>query len=312
MMQTPEELAETPDFVVDAFSQVLDIIHVRGETARVIAPTSTYAMEVAAGHPCVYVVEQGELLLQVGTGDPIRLNEGEVALLLHGVGHHATFSDPQRNTPQARLIDPASGERVAPAIKCFWGRFSVDGELAAKILDPLPPVIVLNDLEENPIEWIDMLCKLVLVELGAERPGASAMVSRLLDLLLVQVLRKWAQSGDTLPGWLAAAKDDRIARAVAAIHADPTRSLTNTELASIAGMSVSSFAERFKQVIGQQPGAYLRAWRLDKAAEALLHSSAPIDTIAQRVGYASKEAFTRAFQAKFDMAPSVWRASRNA
>lgn len=170
---------------------------------------------------------------------------------------------------------------------------------------------MLTDLEENPIEWIDMLCKLVLVEMGGERPAASAMVSRLLDLLLVQVLRRWAQSGDTLPGWLAAAKDDRIARAVAAIHTDPSRVLTNSELADIAGMSVSSFADRFGRVMGQQPGAYLRGWRLDKAAEALLHSSAPIDTIAQRVGYASKEAFTRAFQAKFNMAPSVWRSSRN-
>ncbi|MTH95964.1 AraC family transcriptional regulator [Roseibium sp. RKSG952] len=311
MMRTPEELAETPDFKADAFSEVLEIIHVRGESARVIAPERPYAMDVAAGNPCVYVVEQGELHVQIGAADPVHLQEGEVALLLQGVAHTAAFSDPRRNIPKARLIDTVSGERVTPAIKCFWGRFSVDGALAAKILDPLPPIIVLADLDENPIEWIDMLCKLVLVELGAERPGASAMVSRLLDLLLVQVLRRWAQSGHTLPGWLAAAKDDRVARAVAAIHADPSRTLTNAELADIAGMSVSSFAERFKKVMGQQPGAYLRTWRLDKAAEALLHSSAPIDAIAQRVGYASKEAFTRAFQAKFDLSPSAWRTSRN-
>jgi len=138
------------------------------------------------------------------------------------------------------------------------------------------------------------------------------MVSRLLDLLLVVILRRWATSHDSLPGWVASASDERIARAVAAIHSDPARKLSNAELAAIAGMSVSSFAERFKQVMGSGPGAYLRAWRLDQAAEALLHSSAPIDAIADRVGYASKEAFSRAFQARFGQPPSVWRDSRPA
>lgn len=114
----------------------------------------------------------------------------------------------------------------------------------------------------------------------------------------------------SLPGWLAAAKDERIARAVAAIHSDTARNLTNAELADLAGMSVSTFSDRFKEVLGQGPGAYLRAWRLDQAAEALVHSSTPIDAIADRVGYTSKEAFNRAFQAKFDQSPSSWRRSR--
>lgn len=155
------------------------------------------------------------------------------------------------------------------------------------------------------------MCELVLRELGATRPGASLMVSRLLDLLLVVILRRWAQSDDSLPGWLAAAKDERIARAIAAIHSNPARNLSNAELASLAGMSVSNFADRFKQVMGQGPGAYVRGWRLDQAAEALLHSSASIEAISDRVGYASKEAFSRAFQARFSQTPSSWRASRS-
>ena len=141
-------------------------------------------------------------------------------------------------------------------------------------------------------------------------PGASLMVSRLLDLLLVVILRRWAQSNDSLPGWLAAAKDERIARAVAAIHANSSQNLTNSDLAKLAGMSVSNFADRFKQVMGLGAGAYVRAWRLDQAAEALLHSSASVEAIADRVGYSSKEAFSRAFQAKFAQTPSSWRASR--
>ncbi|MEM1164414.1 MAG: AraC family transcriptional regulator [Pseudomonadota bacterium] len=311
MTGTLEDLAETPDFGSDPFSEVLDIVHVRGETARVITPDSPLDFTVPAERPCVYIVEHGALRIQVGDDPAVFLHEKQIALMLQGTPHRATFTDPRRNTPQARLIDPETGERANDAINCFWGTFTVDGDLAAGILQSLPKVIVLDSPSENPIEWVDMVCQLVLREVGTTRPGASLMVSRLLDLLLVIILRRWAQSEDSLPGWLAAAKDERIARAVSAIHANPAKDLTNAELADLAGMSRSSFTERFKRVMGQQPGAYLRTWRLDQAAEALLHSSASIDAIADRVGYASKEAFSRAFQAKFGVAPSAWRASRH-
>ena len=310
MTGTPEVLAETPMFGTDAFSEVLDIVHVRGETARVVTPDQPLEYDVPAGKPCVYINEQGALEITPEGHQPVVLQEKQIALMLQGTAHKAVFSDPRRNTTQARLTDVETGERLQPAINCFCGSFTVDGDLAGRVLQSLPKVIVLDGLAENPIEWVDVMCELVLRELGATRPGASLMVSRLLDLLLVVILRRWAQSDDSLPGWLAAAKDERIARAVAAIHANASDTLTNGELAELAGMSVSNFADRFKQVMGQGPGAYLRAWRLDQAAEALLHSSAPIEAIADRVGYASKEAFSRAFQAKFNQSPSSWRSSR--
>lgn len=310
MTGTTEELAETPNFGTDAFSEVLDIVHVRGETARVITSSSQLEFSVPAGKPCVYIVEQGTLELRIAQDRSVVLQENQIALMLQGTAHDARFSDPNGKIPQARPIDLATGEQARPAINCFLGSFTVDGDLAEKILQSLPQVIVLEGLADNPIEWVDTVCMLVLRELGTTRPGASLMVSRLLDLLLVIILRRWAQSEDSLPGWLAAAKDERIARAVSAIHADPARDLANKELAELSGMSVSSFATRFKQVMGQQPGAYLRGWRLDQAAEALLHSSAPVESIADRVGYASKEAFSRAFQTKFGATPTAWRAAR--
>lgn len=311
MTGTTEDLAGTSNFGTDAFSEVLDIVHVHGETARVITSEGPLNLSVQAGRPCVYIVEQGELQIRIGSEPSVRLHEKQIALMLQGVAHEAAISDPRRNAPEARLIDPETGEPTGEAINCFWGSFAIDGDLAPRVLQSLPQVIILGGLSENPIEWVDTVCELILRELGATRPGASLMVSRLLDLLLVIILRRWALSEDSLPGWLAAAKDERIARAVSAIHADASRTLSNSELADLAGMSVSSFAERFKQVLGQQPGAYLRAWRLDQAAEALLHSSAPIDAIAERVGYASKEAFSRSFRSRFGVAPSVWRSSRH-
>ncbi|WP_422050604.1 cupin domain-containing protein [Shimia sp.] len=299
-------------FETDAFSEVLDIVHVRGESARVITPETPLAFAVPPGKPCVYILQQGALDITPAGGATVTLQEKQIALMLQGTAHDVVFRDPALNARQATLIDPESGDRLRPAIHCFCGSFTVDGDLAERVLQSLPQVIVLDGLTEDPIEWLDEMCGLVLRELGATQPGASLMVSRLLDLLLVVILRRWAQSDDSLPGWLAAAKDERIARAIAAIHSNSGSNLSNAELADIAGMSVSNFADRFKQVMGQGPGAYLRGWRLDQAAEALLHSSASIEAIADRVGYASKEAFSRAFQAKFGQSPSAWRAARHA
>lgn len=194
--------------------------------------------------------------------------------------------------------------------RAFWGSFSFDSDLAAKVLRPLPPIIVLRDLAENRIDWLDLVCDLILLENTAGRPGATVMVSQLLDLLLIRILRRWAHSAEALPGWLAAARDDRIARAVAAIHADPAQDWTNARLAALSGMSKSRFAERFRQIMGRQPGTYLRHWRLDRAAEAMQHSNATMDTIAATVGYGSQEAFSRAFQRRFGAPPSAWRLAR--
>ncbi|MEM7302882.1 MAG: AraC family transcriptional regulator [Pseudomonadota bacterium] len=310
MTVTPEVLAETPMFATDAFSQVLDIVHVRGETAWVVTPDGPLEYTVPAGQPCVYIIEQGALEIVLDGAPPVLLKNKQIALMLQGTAHRAVFRTARQSARETQRIPPEPGERSRPSIECFCGRFMVDGELAARVLESLPKVIVLDGLEEYPIEWVDVMCELVLHELGATRPGGSLMVSRLLDLLLVVILRRWAQSEDGLPGWIAAARDERIARAVAAIHANPSRNLSNRELAEFAGMSVSSFADRFKQVMGQRPGAYLRGWRLDQAAEALLHSSKSIEAIAGSVGYASKEAFSRAFLAKFDHTPSSWRNAR--
>ncbi|MEM6934365.1 MAG: cupin domain-containing protein, partial [Pseudomonadota bacterium] len=214
MTGMPEDLAEPPNFGTDVFSEVLDIVHVRGETARVITSEGPLSVTVPAGQLCVYILEMGQLEIRVGSRPVVKLRQNQIALLLQGVDHDVQFGLSGLTTPPVGPTGPRTGGDGRETIKCFWGSFTVDGDLAARLLQSLPPVIVLDDLAEAPIEWVDTVCDLVLRELGATRPGGALMVSRLLDLLLVILLRRWAQSEDRLPDWLAAAKDQRIARAV--------------------------------------------------------------------------------------------------
>lgn len=314
MIERAEDLARTPNGGADPLSAVLSIVRARGDRAAVLAPRRPQSLLFPAGAPCLHHVQSGGIDIRVGSGDPVTLRANELALLLHGDAHRVDLEGGGVAQSVDEFLDAdmrvAEASPSEPSMRAFWGSFSFDSDLAMRVLQPLPPVIVLSDLKEHPIEWLDLVCDLILQENAAGRPGAAVMVSRLLDLLLIQILRRWAQSADSLPGWLAAAKDDRIARAVAAIHQDPAQDWTNERLATLAGMSKSSFVERFRQVMGHQPGTYLRHWRLDQAAEALQHSSATIDAIAAKVGYASQEAFSRAFQGRFGASPSAWRIAR--
>jgi AraC-like DNA-binding protein len=311
MIERAEDLARTPNRGADPLSAVLSIVRARGDRAAVLAPMRPQNLLFPARAPCLHHVQRGDVCIRVGSEAPVALRANELALLLHGDAHRVDLNGGGVARGIDEFLDADSdgtdGRPAEPSTRAFWGSFSFDSDLATTVLQPLPPVIVLSDLKEHPTDWLDLVCDLILQENEAGRPGAAVMVSRLLDLLLIQILRRWAQSADSLPGWLAAAKDDRIARAVAAIHKDPAQDWTNERLATLSGMSKSSFVERFRQVMGQKPGTYLRHWRLDRAAEALQHSNATIDAVAATVGYSSQEAFSRAFQGRFGTSPSAWR-----
>ncbi len=306
-----KDLAETPTGPADPLSAVLNIVRARGNRAAVLATSRPRSLIFPARAPCLHHVQRGQIRIHLADQAPVTVQANELALLLHGDAHRIDLNGGAVAQPIDEVLSPdpavTDPNRPEPSTRSFWGSFTFDSDLASRVLQPLPPVIVLSDLRTDPIEWLDLVCDLILQENEAGRPGAAVMVSRLLDLLLIQILRRWAQSAEILPGWLAAAKDDRIARAVATIHTDPAQDWTNDRLASLSGMSKSSFVERFRQVMGCQPGTYLRHWRLDRAAEAIQHSNATIDAIAATVGYASPEAFSRAFQARFGASPSAWR-----
>ncbi|MGQ0611705.1 MAG: AraC family transcriptional regulator [Paracoccaceae bacterium] len=310
MTDQPNHLAAAPIWPVDPFSEILELVHVRGERAAKVSSRRPVTIEFPKGRPCLHFVEQGDIAVRVGDDRPTQVGAGKLALVLYDGPHWVDVHGGGRPEPPGRAQEIAPEGAANPQdgeVRLFWGSFSFDGELAGRILKPLPKLIILTDLDRRPIELLQPVLRLILLETQSSLPGASVMVSRLLDLLLIQVLRRWAETSKDVPAWLATMRDQRIARAVAAIHREPSGNWTNDRLAEEAGMSRSSFVERFGLAMGQPPGAYLRAWRLDRAAEALVHTGETIDRIAASFGYSSQEAFSRAFQVRFGVSPSSWR-----
>ncbi|WP_244537157.1 helix-turn-helix domain-containing protein [Methylobacterium pseudosasicola] len=132
------------------------------------------------------------------------------------------------------------------------------------------------------------------------------MAYHLAQIMLLQVLRLWLAS-ERPAGWLGALADPRLTRALGALHAEPARRWSLAELAGRAGMSRTTFADRFRAVVGQPPLAYLAGWRMQLAADRLRRSNEGVADIAYAVGYESETAFRTAFRRRMRCTPMQYR-----
>ncbi|SES46526.1 AraC family transcriptional regulator [Rhizobium sp. NFR03] len=179
---------------------------------------------------------------------------------------------------------------------------TVDGSL---LTDALPPVVVIDREEAGPIGW---LLEQLDLEWNSTAPGARIACNDLLRLVFIHVLRAYmARQTSQHPGWLAGLADVRLAPALRAIHADPSRRWTVEALAGLAGQSRSGFAERFRATVGASPIDYLASWRMRLAAARLRRSNEPLPRIAQSLGYASDSAFAASFRRVLGQSPARYR-----
>lgn len=130
------------------------------------------------------------------------------------------------------------------------------------------------------------------------------MITRLADILVIQMIRHWIETeADVDKGWLAALRDDQLGRAIAAIHREPGSDWTLESLARTAAMSRSAFAARFTAVVGEPAMRYLPRWRLQLARTSLRECDDPLGVVGERFGYRSEAAFCRAFKREFGVSP---------
>lgn len=156
-----------------------------------------------------------------------------------------------------------------------------------------------------------LLLQMVVAEAHDARCGSASALNRLCEVLLIRLLRQQIERGATTPGLLAGLSDPRLSRALVAMHDRPGRNWRNSELAEVAGMSLSRFSERFAGRVGETPQSYLRRWRMTLARQEIA-SGERIQSVARRLGYGSPEALSRAFNRHYGKAPvSVRRESRN-
>ena len=137
-------------------------------------------------------------------------------------------------------------------------------------------------------------------------PLRQAILDRMSEVLIIQLLRELMDQGRIQSGLLAGLSNPRLVKAINAIHANPRRTWTLEELAALANMSRARFAVHFRETVGSTPMAYLGEWRLS-VARSLLRGGKSVQSVADEVGYGSASALSRAFAAQTGMSPTEWR-----
>jgi AraC-like DNA-binding protein len=152
---------------------------------------------------------------------------------------------------------------------------------------------------------------LIFEEAFEERCGRRALLDRLFEVVLIQILRHLMDSGQAQVGMLAGLAHPRLRQAMVAMHERPAEDWSLEVLASIAGMSRSVFANAFRETVGCTPGAYLQRWRVSLVQQAL-RQGRPLKLIADEVGYGSESALSRSFKAICGLSPRKWKQAQEA
>ncbi len=242
------------------------------------------AFDAAPGVGHLHLLRQGSLRVSDEHGHCIVLTEPSL-LLFARPSTHRLWAD----------------ERVDTQILCASFSFGTGEE--NPLLRGLPALLAVPLAH---FKGLELAQQLLFDEAAAGRWGHGAVVDRLTEVLVIQLLRYAIQHQLLDSGVLAGLADTRLSQALCAVHAEPARGWTLDSMARVAGMSRARFAARFSSIVGTPPGDYLTGWRLG-LAQSLLRKGLPVNQVAAQVGYTSASALGRVFTQRMGRSPTAWR-----
>lgn len=252
--------------------------------------------------------DRDEFVLQAG--DLIvfpRDDEHVIGSDLQLVPVEAYTTTPVDELPRDEFMEFRGGGNGTPT-RFVCGYLAYNRSLSRPLLDALPRALHIPMGDGPAAALMHELLKQGVRESAAAQPGGHSILAKLSELMFVDALRRHIE---TLPpegrGWLAAVRDAQVGKALALLHAEPTRAWSVDELGREVALSRSALAERFTALVGEPPMQYLMRWRLALAAQALRAGGDSIGRIAERSGYESEAAFSRAFKREFGRPPAAWR-----
>jgi AraC-like DNA-binding protein len=307
---------------MDAVAGLLDGPRARGAFLLRSQLDPPWSMRIEDEAPlCLIAITRGEAWLMPEDDEGLLLRPGDVAVV-RGPDPYTLADDP--STPAQVVIRPGQrcetpggqevqlmsftgvrtwGNSPVGSTVMLNGTYELESEVSRRLLGALPPLLVLpSDAWESP------LVGLLAEEIVKDDPGQEAVLDRLLDLLLIAVLRAWFARPDAeAPAWYRAYSDPVVGRALRLIHDDPAHPWTVAELAAEAGVSRAALARRFTELVGEPPMKFLTDWRLSLAADLLLEPEATIGSVAHQVGYGSPFALSTAFKRVRGLSPQQYK-----
>ncbi|MFZ5890851.1 MAG: cupin domain-containing protein [Myxococcota bacterium] len=282
--------------------------------------TTSHLLAPGAEHLVLFhLLVEGQASARVPGYDSVALEAGDIVVVARGDAHELwNGSVPELTDASVLLPKILAGGIVSergggsgPTTKFICGYIACERYAERLFLAGLPPLFKTNIRGEVSGEWIESSIRHLASERASTRAGRTALLAKLAEALFIETLRRYmAELPAEQTGWLAAARDPALGRALAAIHREPADAWTVAKLAHQAGVSRSVFAARFNQLLGEAPLAYVARWRIQLGARLLETTEDSVLQIALNVGYESEAAFNRAFKREFDLPPARYRRRR--
>jgi AraC-like DNA-binding protein len=322
----------------DTLSDVLETVRLTGAIFFLVdartpwvaeAPASTHlvpAILPAAQHVVSYhVVSEGACWCESPGLSPMRLETGDVLLVPHGHPYQIgstcglrtgwTLDDGLawfRAMADGRLpFVVTEGGDGLERLRLVCGFLGCDALPFNPVLTALPALMRVR-LHGDSGSRLHALLDFAVAESNCAGPGSRSVLLRIAELVFLEVLRSYLTTeSDDRASWLAGLRDVVVGRALARLHAEPSRAWTLPDLAREVGASRSVLAERFASFVGYPPMSYLTHWRMQLAASRLAAGAATVSAVASDVGYESEAAFCRAFKKVTGVTPASWRSRRS-
>ncbi|MFC4869466.1 AraC family transcriptional regulator [Streptomonospora arabica] len=307
---------------MDVFSDLIRGVRAHGSLFGSSALSPPWALHFVDGAPltlCTVLTGAGWIVPEDRPPEPLRAREtvvvrgpatftfvDEVGTRAEPVACGEHCATPEQGGTRHRLgwnDRGGDGDGRGPTT-LIVGAYPVHGEISRRLLDALP-VVLRADADGTGDAVLDHLA----AEVAVDTPGQQVVLDRLLDWMLVCTLREWFdRPGGEPPAWWAAQRDPVVGEALRLLHAEPAAPWTVAALAECTGVSRSTLAKRFADLVGEPPLTYLTRWRMALAADLLVErEAATVAAIARTVGYSDPFGFSAAFKRVRGANPSEFR-----
>lgn len=296
---------------MDPLSEVLSLLNVRSARCTRFEASGRWSYRFPAKPAFKFgAVVHGDCWIDFGDEQRHQLAAGDCFLLANAPDYVLANDDQEPPEDGIAAFDWAQSDTArhkGDETVLIAGTFSFEASDSELLLGSLPRFLLIP-FGNASADVVRSTLRILDTEIRGTQVGSAVLTDRLVDVLLVQVLRAALdqESGDSF-GWISALADPRIGKAIGLIHGDVAYPWCLDTLAVSVAMSRSAFSRRFKSIVGLAPLDYLLRWRMRLARQALRRGST-VAAVAAQVGYSSESAFGHAFKRIYGNAPRrYWR-----
>lgn len=302
---------------MDALTDILNTLRLSSSLYFRTELTSPWGIEVPAKERSArfHIVIRGQCWLQMNDDEGTYMSNGDLVVIPHGASHILADTPTAAIRPLSEVLEEIAYTGEGPLVYggggagcCLvCGEFAFDDLGRHPLLDNLPEKLyVPGDISYNT-KWLDSAIGFIAHEAAKLEPGAHAIIDRLSEIILIQVIRATLEVTKEQIPFLSAFTDSRINQVLTAIHANPADDWSVERLGQLVNMSRSSFSNRFTELARMTPLQYVIFVRLQKASRLLTETATPLITVAESIGYQSEAAFSQAFKKQYGMRPGEFR-----